>query len=33
MRRSFDDAKLTSRIGKDRFYSKVRDAVAAMPEA
>jgi SulP family sulfate permease len=33
MRRVFDDARLTDRIGKDRFYATVRDAVAAVSEA
>ncbi len=30
MRASFDDAGLTDRIGHDRFYATVRDAVAAL---
>ena len=33
MRRVFDDARLTDRIGKDRYYATVRDAVAAVSEA
>ncbi len=30
MKRSFDDAGLIDRIGKDRFYPTVRDAVTAV---
>jgi hypothetical protein len=26
----FDDTRLTDRVGKDRFYPTVRDAVAAV---
>jgi hypothetical protein len=33
MRARFDDAKLTNRIGKDRFYPTVREAVAAVSGA
>jgi sulfate permease, SulP family len=33
MRRLFDDAKLTDRIGKDHFYSTVRDAIGAASAA
>ena len=30
MRKVFDDARLTDRIGEDHFYPTVRDAVAAV---
>jgi hypothetical protein len=33
MRKSFDDTRLTERIGKDHFYPTVRDAVAVVSRA